>query len=279
MPDDRYIPFRQGAWRGHVHRDHAALFAGAEPLETLQVHPHTVVRQRPSMCLLRVRTPDRDVYAKHLTQANAWRGGSRNPLDRLRWVLGGSRVERVRRTCEQLAAAGLCVPTVILAARRRRGWHAEELLVNAAVPGPTLKKSLATADDRPTAVALLHRVADETHRLHAAGFVHGDLLPANMIMAGDDHVCFVDNDRTRRAARTARHGWRRNLAQMALRLVRNNGNRAAMIFLHAYMIHRSESDAEKRHTLARLLRDTRRRNARHARAKSPTRRIARHTST
>lgn len=279
MTDDRYIPFRHGAWRGRVHRDHAALFADADPMQAIERLAPTTVRQRPSMRLLRVTTPGGEVYAKHLTQANAWRAASRNPLDRLRWVLGGSRVERVQRTCVQLAAAGLCAPRVVLAARRRRGLHAEELLVNLAVPGPTLKEALAAARDRPTATALLRRAAVETHRLHAAGFLHGDLLPANMILTDDDRVCFVDNDRTRCAARAARRGWRRNVAQMALRLVRNNGNRAAMIFLHAYMTHRGEGEAATRRALAGLLRDVRRRNARHSRSKTPPRRIARHAAT
>src|SRR5205823_2160469 len=61
--------------------------------------------------------------------------------------------------------------------------------------------------------ALLGRLGAEVARLHRAGFVHGDLVPANIRLVGERFV-FLDNDRTRRSRLLVRLAGRRNLVQL-----------------------------------------------------------------
>jgi Ser/Thr protein kinase RdoA (MazF antagonist) len=61
--------------------------------------------------------------------------------------------------------------------------------------------------------ALLAGLGAEVARLHRAGFVHGDLVPANVRLVGERFV-FLDNDRTRRGAVLVRLAGRRNLVQL-----------------------------------------------------------------
>src|SRR5207253_11452675 len=61
--------------------------------------------------------------------------------------------------------------------------------------------------------ALLGRLGAEVARLHRAGFVHGDLVPANIRLVGECFV-FLDNDRTRRSRLLVRLAGRRNLVQL-----------------------------------------------------------------
>jgi len=65
----------------------------------------------------------------------------------------------------------------------------------------------------------LKQLAMEVRRLHELGFVHGDLLPTNILVSRaegkESRFFFMDNDRTRRYPRWMPHAlWRRNLVQL-----------------------------------------------------------------
>ena len=119
------------------------------------------------------------------------------------WRIGGT-----------LARAGFAVPEVLLVARRR----GEGLLVTGDVGGDDLLAALARcgaggAVGRARKRALLRRLGETVGRLHAAGFVHGDLVPPN-VRVRDDALVLLDHDRTRRGRLLVWWGGRRNLVQL-----------------------------------------------------------------
>jgi len=125
-------------------------------------------------------------------------------------VAGGWRARRAFRMGEALAAAGFVVPEAVLVGERAgagllvtRDVGGEELLARAGYLGP----------DRTAKRRLLRRLGAEIARLHAAGFVHGDLVPTNIRVCGDSLV-LLDNDRTRRSRLLVALAGRRNLVQL-----------------------------------------------------------------
>jgi hypothetical protein len=123
---------------------------------------------------------------------------------------GGRRALRAFRMGTALAAAGLAVPSVVLAARRA----GEGVLVTRDVGGEDVLAALERRRSaRGAKRALLAALGAEVARLHEAGFVHGDLVPANVRLVGERFV-FLDNDRTRRSALLVRLTGRRNLVQL-----------------------------------------------------------------
>ena len=123
---------------------------------------------------------------------------------------GGWRATRALRMGQALAAAGLAVPTVVVAARRGGAG----LLVTRDTGGEDLLAAVARRRARlGEKRALLGRLGAEVARLHRAGFVHGDLVPPNIRLVGE-HFVFLDNDRTRRSRLLVRLAGRRNLVQL-----------------------------------------------------------------
>ena len=141
---------------------------------------------------MRVTGPGGEVFVKHWEAPGAWRA----------W--------RAFRMGEALGAAGFRAPeTVLVASRGGAG-----LLVTRDVGGEELLAAAARlgAEKAPKR-RLLRRLGAEVARLHAAGFVHGDLVPTNVRVCGDAFV-FLDNDRTRRSALLVALTARRNLVQL-----------------------------------------------------------------
>jgi len=113
---------------------------------------------------------------------------------------------------EVLTRAGLVAPAALLVGWRR----GEGLLVTAHVEGHGLLECFAAldragADARAARRNLCRLLGREVARLHRAGIVHGDLVPANLRVCGAQ-LCFLDNDRTRRLPFAI--GARRNLVQL-----------------------------------------------------------------
>jgi lipopolysaccharide kinase (Kdo/WaaP) family protein len=123
---------------------------------------------------------------------------------------GARRALRAYRLGEALRATGFGAPDV-LAVGRRGG---EGILVTRDAGGEDLLTALRRrARDRRAKRALLRALGSTVGRLHAAGFVHGDLVPPNVRVVGDGLV-FLDNDRTRRSRVLVRLAGRRNLVQL-----------------------------------------------------------------
>jgi hypothetical protein len=123
---------------------------------------------------------------------------------------GGWRAMRAFRMGRALARAGFGVAPAAAAARRGGAG----LLVTREVSGEELGRAIAHNACRPAAKrALLRRVGTEIARLHRAGFVHGDLVPSNVLVTGA-RLVFLDNDRTRRSRLLVTLVGRRNLVQL-----------------------------------------------------------------
>jgi len=166
---------------------------------------------------------DGDVYLKVYHRYRA--------LTALKDCLRSSKARHLHRTSARLAAAGFCVPRVLAAAEERRGlvlgsaWVATAALAGEPVGGRLAALAAAcrgASGARREALwekrAVLAAIGAETARLHDAGFVAGDLVPANVWVVATPAgpcVALLDHDRTR-AWRTAAPWWRarRNLVQL-----------------------------------------------------------------
>ncbi len=159
-----------------------------------------------------------------------------------------SKARHVAAVSADLAADGFRVPRVLAAGEERRGpWVRRSWLVTAALDGTPLAELLAALAreslhaGRATLAAalrakraLLGDLGTEIARLHARGFVAGDLVPSNVwVVAGEAPsrqtvdacrapsgrsvaaLAFLDHDRTR-LVRAAAPWWRarRNLVQL-----------------------------------------------------------------
>lgn len=157
---------------------------------------------------------------------------------------GGALARRAFTMGRALAATGFAAPVVLLVGRCGRAG----LLVTADTGGEDLLVALARLaspgdDTRAQKRDLLRRLGTEVARLHAAGFVHGDLVPPNLRWR-DGTFVFLDNDRTRRAW----PGARRNLVQLGRFVVPGVTASDRARVLHAYASARG-FDRRRRHRL------------------------------
>ncbi|MHC4784471.1 MAG: lipopolysaccharide kinase InaA family protein [Planctomycetota bacterium] len=241
MPDGKIIKgsrleaFRAAGWRGRVEHRWRHL-VDADPLEWLAGRPKEAVRQRPSATTYRVDTDHGIVYVKHMTALKDREPRAADWPSRLRWRVQPSLALRVLRINQQLARHGFLVAPVLLAARRRSGWRAEDLLVTGAVSGPNLHQALIDAPDDETRRELIRMVARRVAELHRLRFTHGDLLPGNLVVTADRaNVVWLDNDRSRRwFPAIPPPARRRNLAQVAFRLIYWFRYRWTQLFLASY---------------------------------------------
>ena len=124
----------------------------------------------------------------------------------------GDKATHAWRVGDALRAAGFVVPVVLLVATKETAG----LLVTADVGGTDLLSHLATlcaSTRRGARRQLLRALGAEVARLHAAGFVHGDLVPSNIQVVGAGFV-FLDHDRTRQSRLLVQVAARRNLVQL-----------------------------------------------------------------
>lgn len=138
-----------------------------------------------------------------------------------------SKAFRFLRQSVALAAAGFLAPTTVAAGEERtRGRLKRAFVLTAAVPGEPAPEFLRNRySDGLSGLGLaekrraLESLGREIRRLHAAGFVHGDLVPTNIVIAtepgGGCRFYLMDNDRTRRYPPwLAQSLWKRNLVQL-----------------------------------------------------------------
>ena len=123
---------------------------------------------------------------------------------------GATRARRAHRMGQALAAAGFGAPAVVLV-----GWrNGAGILVTRDVGGRDVASAVAAVrHDRTAKRRLLVQLGGEVGRLHRAGFVHGDLVPPNVLVSGGA-IVFIDHDRTRHARALVAVGGRRNLVQL-----------------------------------------------------------------
>jgi len=175
----------EGGWRG---RKAAWVDAGACLAAVASGAGRTSRHARTTS----IPSGDGVLFVKHWEAPGAWRA----------W--------RAFRMGEALAAAGFAAPEAVLVAARGNAG----LLVTRDAGGEELLAAAARlGTDRAAKRRLLGRLGAEVARLHETGFVHGDLVPTNVRVRGEDLV-FLDNDRTRRSRILVALGARRNLVQL-----------------------------------------------------------------
>jgi serine/threonine protein kinase len=96
----------------------------------------------------------------------------------------------------------------------------------------------------------LKQLASEIRRLHQCGFVHGDLIPSNILVrSSEDGMTFfyLDNDRTRRYPRWLPQPlWKRNLVQLNRFVLPGISLQDRMRFLRSYLGKKEWGERERR---------------------------------
>ncbi len=141
----------------------------------------------------------------------------RGPLERVKSLLRGSRAQRARRHGEALLAAGFGAPSNV-AWGALPGGHG--YLFTREAPGRGVDTLLAPGcrgAGLRSRRRLLRELGAFIGRLHAAGFVHGDLRPGNVLCVEEEgrfDFTLLDNERTVRRRPPPGRGLLRNLMQL-----------------------------------------------------------------
>lgn len=144
----------------------------------------------------------------------------RGPLEKLKGLLRGSRATRARNNSDKLLAAGFNAPHNLVAGKLPGG---REYLFSSAVPGEGithwLRDMLSQRDPQSLRLRrqLLRELGTFIGRLHAAGFIHGDLRPSNALALREEgrfHFSLIDNERNTQGLPPPGKGLLKNLMQL-----------------------------------------------------------------
>ncbi len=193
--------------------------------------------------------PGGDVYVKVYRRYRRWTA--------VKDWFRPSKAAHVRAVSAALASKGFVVPDVLAFGEERRGLAVRRsFCVTAALGGEPVGErvaALSAAGDGATLRAkrgLLESVGREIARLHTAGVVAGDLVPANVwiaLAAAELRVAFLDHDRTRIGRAPAPwHAARRNLVQLNRVVLRGVGTTDRLRVYRAYATARAWSRDERR---------------------------------
>lgn len=255
-----YQRWSAAGWRGWRHREcpgSATAGEGDDPLTFFAKAHVRQMRDRPVVRVWLARVDEREVYVKHISGRKNRPPTEVGLIERLRWRFGGSRALRVCRVHCAMARAGVSVPKVLLAARRRGDGAPEDLLVTAAVAAPALKhrlRDLAPEQRQP----ILCQVGRAMAAMHQAGFVHGDPTTANVLVPEGGEPCWLDNDRTRWLPMVPRSMCLHNVGAIACRALAHAPWREVKELLEAYCEARGISRARWRADRLRVVRQIRR---------------------
>ena len=181
----------------------------------------------------------------------------RGPLESLKSLLKGSRATRARVHNDALRSAGFTAPSNLAWGKLDGG---REYLFSSAVPGEGvtwwLREELQQRDGEPLRLRrdLLHALGDFIGRLHAAGFIHGDLRTSNVLAEhGDGQFRFalIDNERNVQKQPPEGRALLRNLMQLNMLLPSDLSNRDRMRFFVNWRKQMSELSAVEAGVLGR----------------------------
>lgn len=155
---------------------------------------------------------DRQLYYKEFLP--------RGPQESLKALLRGSRGTRARLNSDALLAAGFRAPESV--AWGRLPGRREYLFTRAARGESVLRWLREYLDGRDgTSLAMRRQLIAElggfVGRLHAAGFIHGDLRSSNVLAArtnGGFNFTLIDNERNLHTVPPPGRGLLRNLMQL-----------------------------------------------------------------
>ena len=169
-----------------------------------------------------------------------------------------SKAFRALKQGEALSRRGFHVPFAVAAGEERnlRGLK-RAFLLTLGIKALTLPLFLREHCSFPLDLAALRRkrkhlkqLALEIRRLHQYGFVHGDLVPANILVQADGsgvEFFYMDNDRTRRyPVWLPHHLWKRNLVQLNRFVLPGISLQDRMRFLRFYLGERSWGRRDRR---------------------------------
>lgn len=157
-----------------------------------------------------------------------------------------------------LAERGFHVPFAVAAGEERDfRLLKRSFLLTARVEGPPLPLFLQAHFAVPLAPAALQekreslkKLALEIRRLHQAGFVHGDLVPSNILVRAEEKgvaFFYMDNDRTRcYPAWFPQRLWKRNLVQLNRFVLPGISLQDRMRFLRSYLGGESWARSDRR---------------------------------
>jgi serine/threonine protein kinase len=161
---------------------------------------------------------------------------ARSPWDRFKALLRGSRARRARLHGDALLRAGIDAPENIAWGKLPGG---SEYLFTRAVGGETVTAWLAQDRElsRVMRRQLLAELGQFIGRVHATGFVHGDLRPGNVLARHNgDRFLFtlLDNERTVQRLPPPGRMLLRNLMQLNMLPLQVLGRTDRMRFFRAW---------------------------------------------
>ncbi|MBR0459257.1 MAG: hypothetical protein IJJ26_08465 [Victivallales bacterium] len=173
----------------------------------------TCVVSYPDRSVRRLETPQGVVYVKFFRE-DVQSSLLRRFRHFLRNLFGSCKTFRLVRLHQELRDAGFLCPEPVLAELRGK----TQIFATREVPGMLVRDALQSASTSDDARRhILQTAATAIRSLHNAGFVHGDCLPGNLSIDGDQ-IYFLDNDRTRCPHFRSSHERTRNLIQFCAHL-------------------------------------------------------------
>ncbi|MBI4527650.1 MAG: hypothetical protein HY695_27960 [Deltaproteobacteria bacterium] len=191
-----------------------------------------------------------EYYLKVYHDLDLWTG--------LKDALRDSKALRALKQGEALRCRGFDVPLAVAAGEKRQfGWLQKAFLLTRAVkalPLPDFLREQACMPARVIGMRIkrerVKKLALEVRRLHQDGFVHGDLIPSNIMVqtdAGRFIFYIIDHDRTRRYPRWVPHQlWKRNLVQLNRMVLPGISLQDRMWFLKCYLGKKSWEKRDRR---------------------------------
>lgn len=164
----------------------------------------------------------------------------RSPAEKLKGLVRGSRATRARKRGDALHRAGFAAPINVAWGKLPRG---REYLVTRAAAGDDVTAWLRTTlversgDQLQIRRRLLSALGTFIGRLHAAGFVHGDLRPGNILADLSNerfHFTLIDNERTVRILPPPGKLLLKNLMQLNMLSARDLSLADRMRFFRAW---------------------------------------------
>lgn len=164
----------------------------------------------------------------------------RSSLEAVKALLRGSRATRARQHNDKLLKAGFHAPENVAWGSLSGG---REYLFSHSVPGQGvshwLSNELSVREGEALKLrrTLLTALGEFIGRLHAYGFVHGDLRTSNVLAARDDHsfvFSLIDNERNIVRKPAAGRDILRNLMQLNMLLPDVVSNTDRLRFFHAW---------------------------------------------
>lgn len=192
-----------------------------------------------------IAQPDEKLYYKEFLP--------RSPLETVKALVKGSRATRARKQNDALREAGIDAPLNIAWGKLPGG---REYLFSTAMPGygvtRWLREELPGRGDSfmRRRRNLLCGLGEFIGRLHAAGFIHGDLRTSNVLADWREntfHFSLIDNERNTRRQPPAGRDLLRNLMQLSMLTPADVSNTDRMRFFRQWRLQMPElNDAEAR---------------------------------